>query len=71
MAKDFKRKDDRELIRKIKHDMYMFSAVIECYETLRVILNELVGDEDDKVYVKCFVIISYILIVNMTNIFYK
>lgn len=48
MAKDFKKKDDTELFNKIKEDDYMFSAVIECYETLREILLELLEDESDK-----------------------
>ncbi|KAL2938817.1 Callose synthase 1 [Bienertia sinuspersici] len=34
MAKDFKKKDYSELFNKIKDDDYMYSAVIECYETL-------------------------------------
>ncbi|KAG1347013.1 callose synthase 7 [Cocos nucifera] len=51
MAKDFKGKDD-ELIKKIKSDHYMFSAVIECYETLRDILFGLLKDEDDKEVVR-------------------
>ena len=41
MAKDFKGKDDDELFRKIKNDEYMHSAVIECYETLRDIIYDL------------------------------
>lgn len=48
MAKDFKKKDDVELFNKIKEDDYMYSAVIECYETLREILFELLEDEDDR-----------------------
>ncbi|XP_074307762.1 callose synthase 7 isoform X3 [Silene latifolia] len=48
MAKDFKKKDDGELFSKIRDDDYMYSAVIECYETLREILFELLEDEDDK-----------------------
>ncbi|XP_042424410.1 callose synthase 7-like isoform X5 [Zingiber officinale] len=48
MAKDFKKKDDKELINKIKHDKHMTSAVIECYETLRDILKELLIDEHEK-----------------------
>lgn len=48
MAKDFKKKHDSELFNKIKDDDYMYSAVIECYETLREILFELLEDKDDK-----------------------
>ncbi|WOK98671.1 callose synthase 7-like isoform X1 [Canna indica] len=48
MAKDFKKKDDRELIKKIKSDNYMFAAVIECYETLRDILNDLIIEDEDR-----------------------
>ncbi|XP_057527023.1 callose synthase 7-like isoform X2 [Amaranthus tricolor] len=52
MAKDFKKKDDSELFNKIKDDDYMSSAVIECYETLREILFELLEDADDKLSIK-------------------
>lgn len=48
MAKDFKGKEDVDLFRKIKSDPYMYSAVIECYETLRDIVTELLSDEEDK-----------------------
>lgn len=48
MAKDFKKKDYSELVKKIKDDDYMYSAVIECYQTLREILLELLEDTDDK-----------------------
>jgi len=48
MAKDFKKKDDTELFKKIKYDRYMFSAVIECYETLIDILSSLLVDEADR-----------------------
>ncbi|XP_042427727.1 callose synthase 7-like isoform X2 [Zingiber officinale] len=51
MAKDFKKKDDKELINKIKHDKHMISAVIECYETLRDILKELLIDEHEKRFI--------------------
>lgn len=52
MAKDFKKKGDKELINKIRHDKYMISAVIECYETLRDILNELLTDQNEKRSIK-------------------
>ncbi|KMT02455.1 hypothetical protein BVRB_9g204040 [Beta vulgaris subsp. vulgaris] len=52
MAKDFKKKHDSELFNKIKDDDYMYSAVIECYETLREILFELLEDKDDKLAIK-------------------
>lgn len=48
MAKDFKKKDDEELFRKIKADDYMHSAVIECYETVKDIIYNLLEDEADK-----------------------
>ncbi|XP_072994078.1 callose synthase 7-like [Typha latifolia] len=48
MAKDFKGKNDDDLIKKIKYDNYMFSAVIECYHTLKDILYSLLVDEEDK-----------------------
>ena len=48
MAKDFKGKEDADLFRKIKSDDYMYSAVIECYETLRDIVAALLKDEEDK-----------------------
>ncbi|XP_021300707.1 callose synthase 7-like [Herrania umbratica] len=52
MAKDFKKKDDEELFRKIAADDYMHSAVIECYETLRDIIYNLLEDEADKMTVE-------------------
>ncbi|XP_023530416.1 callose synthase 7 [Cucurbita pepo subsp. pepo] len=52
MAKDFKGKEDVDLFRKIKSDDYMYSAVIECYETLRDIVTELLEDEGDKIIVR-------------------
>lgn len=48
MAKDFKKRDDSELFNKIKDDDYMYSAVIECYETLKEILCELMEAQEDK-----------------------
>lgn len=48
MAKGFKGKDDDDLFRKIKSDEYMYSAVIECYETLKDIIHRLLEDEDDR-----------------------
>lgn len=47
MAKDFKGTDEK-LIKKIKRDNYMLSAVIECYETTRYILYSLFQDQHDK-----------------------
>ncbi|XP_057956025.1 callose synthase 7 isoform X2 [Malania oleifera] len=52
MAKDFKGKEDAELFRKIKNDDYMHSAVIECYETFRNILDGLLEDEGDKMTIQ-------------------
>lgn len=48
MAKDFTGKSDDDLFRKIKSDDYMYSAVIECYETLRDIIFGLLEDDSDK-----------------------
>ena len=48
MAKDFKKKDYKELFKKIAADDYMYSAVKECYETLRIIIYNLLDDEADK-----------------------
>lgn len=48
MAKDFKGKEDTELFRKIKSDEYMCSSVIECYETLKYVLINLLRKEEDK-----------------------
>lgn len=52
MAKDFKGKDDDDLFKKIKSDDYMYSAVIECYESLRDVIHGLLEDKDDKMYDK-------------------
>ncbi|KAH7533719.1 hypothetical protein FEM48_Zijuj04G0161500 [Ziziphus jujuba var. spinosa] len=52
MAKDFKGKDDEDLFRKIRNDEYMYSAVIECYETLRDIIQSLLEDEEDRKIVR-------------------
>ncbi|KAJ0971510.1 hypothetical protein J5N97_019469 [Dioscorea zingiberensis] len=52
MAKDFKGKDDAGLFNKIKYDDYMSSAVIECYQTLKVILRDLLVEEEGKEFVK-------------------
>ncbi|KAL7608711.1 hypothetical protein Lser_V15G10958 [Lactuca serriola] len=50
MAKDFKGKEDADLFRKISSDDYMRSAVIECYQTLKEILfNLLVDGHDTKI----------------------
>jgi len=49
MAKDYKKDDDAELFKKIKSDGYMYSAVVECYETLKdIILSLLLGAEDKQ-----------------------
>ncbi|XP_058195359.1 callose synthase 7 [Rhododendron vialii] len=51
MAKDFKRNSDTELLKKIENDEYMRSAVIECYETLRDLLYNLLEDEGDRKFI--------------------
>ncbi|KAH6822887.1 glucan synthase-like 7 [Perilla frutescens var. hirtella] len=48
MAKDFKEREDADLIRKIKNDDFMYFAIIECYETLRDLLLALLLDKGDK-----------------------
>ncbi|KAL2322528.1 hypothetical protein Fmac_026907 [Flemingia macrophylla] len=48
MAKDFKKESDGDLFRKIKNDGYMYSAVVECYETLKDIIMSLLKDEEDR-----------------------
>ncbi|KAL6144211.1 hypothetical protein ACLB2K_054906 [Fragaria x ananassa] len=52
MAKDFTGKSDEDLFKKIRNDDYMYSAVIECYETLRDIIFGLLEDEADKMIVR-------------------
>nr|XP_025626307.1 callose synthase 7 isoform X1 [Arachis hypogaea] len=51
MAKDYKKEDDSELFKKIMNDSYMYSAVVECYETLKDIIYNLLQDEEDKMIV--------------------
>ncbi|XP_004499983.1 callose synthase 7 [Cicer arietinum] len=48
MAKDYKKYDDADLFKKIKSDGYMYSAVVECYETLKEIILNLLLDAEDK-----------------------
>ncbi|XP_047947966.1 callose synthase 7-like [Salvia hispanica] len=48
MAKDFKEREDADLIRKIKNDDFMYFAIIECYESLRDLLLALLQDKGDK-----------------------
>lgn len=48
MAKDYKKDDDADLFRKIKNDGYMYSAVVECYETLKDIILNLLLDAEDR-----------------------
>ncbi|TQD80961.1 hypothetical protein C1H46_033476, partial [Malus baccata] len=52
MAKDFTGKADDDLFKKIKSDDYMYSAVIECYQTLRDIIDGLLEDQADKMIVE-------------------
>ncbi|WOG91817.1 hypothetical protein DCAR_0311072 [Daucus carota subsp. sativus] len=52
MAKDFKKKEDADLFRKITADHYMRSAIIECYETLREVLYGLLEDQGDKMIIR-------------------
>ncbi|KAL8031752.1 hypothetical protein ABFX02_13G047800 [Erythranthe guttata] len=48
MAKDFKEKEDADFFKKIKNDDFMYFAIIECYETLRDLLLDLLLDDGDK-----------------------
>jgi len=48
MAKDYKKETDDDLIKKIKSDGYMYSAVVECYETLKEIILHLLLEAEDK-----------------------
>lgn len=48
MAKDYKKEDDADLFKKIRNDGYMYSAVVECYETLKEIILNLLRDEQDR-----------------------
>ncbi|KAI3719792.1 hypothetical protein L6452_20697 [Arctium lappa] len=52
MAKDFKGKEDADLFRKINNDDYMHSAIIECYQTLKEMLYDLIDDEGDKMIIQ-------------------
>ncbi|CAJ1964370.1 unnamed protein product [Sphenostylis stenocarpa] len=51
MAKDYKKETDEDLFRKIKNDGYMYSAVVECYETLKDIILNLLLEEEDRLVV--------------------
>ncbi|XP_023736557.1 callose synthase 7 isoform X2 [Lactuca sativa] len=53
MASDFKGKEDGDLFRKIIGDDYMRSAVMECYQTLKEILFELIDDDRDNMIIQC------------------
>ncbi|KAB2613297.1 callose synthase 7-like [Pyrus ussuriensis x Pyrus communis] len=62
MAKDFTGKTDDDLFKKIESDDYMYSAVIECYQTLRDIIYGLLEDKADKMIVDgiCYAVDSSI-----------
>lgn len=47
MARDFVGKDET-LLKKIRKDKYMYSAVKECYESLKYILDILVVGDVEK-----------------------
>lgn len=47
MAAEFRGKD-ADLWRRICADEYMKCAVIECYESFKVVLNTLVAGENEK-----------------------
>nr|GMC74776.1 callose synthase 7-like isoform X1 [Ipomoea batatas]GMC76759.1 callose synthase 7-like isoform X1 [Ipomoea batatas] len=48
MAKDFKGKEDADLFRKIQSDEFMFSAVIESYQTLNYLLHKILDSPEDR-----------------------
>ncbi|KAK8274813.1 hypothetical protein V6Z12_D10G096300 [Gossypium hirsutum] len=48
IAKDSKRKEDAKLIKLINSDFYMHSAVVECYKTIKCLIDGLLEDEADK-----------------------
>lgn len=48
MAMTSKEGDDHELIEKIKLDKDRYNAVIECYESLKIILDSLLLDYNDQ-----------------------
>ncbi|KAK8637452.1 hypothetical protein V6N13_064871 [Hibiscus sabdariffa] len=48
IAKDVKGKEDAKLIKLIESDFYMHSAVVECYKTIKCLMDDLLADEDDK-----------------------
>ncbi|KAK7316697.1 hypothetical protein RJT34_00353 [Clitoria ternatea] len=51
MAKDYKKDSDAELFKRIKNDGYMYSAVVECYETLKDIILNLLQDGEDRLVI--------------------
>nr|XP_043626989.1 callose synthase 7 [Erigeron canadensis] len=52
MAKDFKGKEDADLFKKIINDDYMYSAIIECYQTLKDVLYGVLKDDEDKMILR-------------------
>ena len=48
MAMNSKEGDEHELIEKIKLDGDRYNAVIECYESLMIILDSLLLDSNDR-----------------------
>ncbi|CAL4963325.1 unnamed protein product [Urochloa decumbens] len=48
MAMNSKEGDEHELIEKVKLDRDRYNAVIECYESLMIILNSLLLDSNDR-----------------------
>lgn len=48
IAKDFKKKEDAELVKLIEGDSYMHAAVIECYKTIKCLIYGLLVDEAVK-----------------------
>ncbi|KAK3199928.1 hypothetical protein Dsin_023343 [Dipteronia sinensis] len=48
MAAQFQKKDDTDLWKRICTDEYMKCAVIECYESFKLVLNAFVAGENEK-----------------------
>jgi callose synthase len=48
MAMNSKEGDEHELIEEVKLDRDRYNAVIECYESLIIILNNLLLDPNDQ-----------------------
>ncbi|XP_062105741.1 callose synthase 7-like [Humulus lupulus] len=52
LAIEFKGKNEGKLLKKIKRDAYMYSTVIECYQSLKEVISGLMEDNGDKIIVE-------------------